>query len=383
MPLPVDDEVCSADLHGRLSALGERLRLLLGSRLSDETARVLFDELGELPLSVVEASANGLMDPVQAAGLTLAANALQCELHDAVADARARTFGRINDGLASLTGIVSPAELVKRAPALLCEVCEFDRALISRVHGSTWVPAAVHVAAGAGDEVNVGLVAAIGTLAIPLTSALIETEMLRRRTSVLVDGTAAARHTFSVLGALSRSRAYVAAPIVIANHVAGFFHADAYSSARMLTAADRVALQTFAGLFGLLYERAAMAERLLQQQQAIRAALSSAASRVAELGPQVGQLVRAEAHAAEDCSHAQVHRTGDPRGAGTLTLREREILGMLATGATNGQIAAALFVSESTVKSHVKRILHKLPAANRAEAVYRYTQVSGEWSRVP
>ncbi len=383
MPLPVDDEVCPADLDGRLSTLGERLRLLLGSRPGDEAARALFDELGELPLSVVEASAHGLMDPVQAAGLTRAANALQCELHDAVADARARTFGRINDGLASLTGIVSPAELVKRAPALLCEVCEFDRALISRVHGSTWVPAAVHVAAGAGDEVNVGLVAAIGTLQIPLTSALIETEMLRRRTPVLVDGTAAARHTFSVLGALSRSRAYVAAPIVIANHVAGFFHADAYSSTRRLTAADRVALQTFADLFGLLYERAAMAERLLQQQQAIRAALSSAASRVAELGPQVGQLVRAEAHAAEDCSHTQVHRTGDPRGAGTLTLREREILGMLATGATNGQIAAALFVSESTVKSHVKRILHKLPAANRAEAVYRYTQVSGERSRVP
>ena len=184
---------------------------------------MLFDELGEVPLSVVEASANHLMDPVQSAGLTRAANALQCELHDAVADARARTFGRINDGLASLTGIVSPAELVERAPALLCEVCEFDRAIISRVHGSTWVPAAVHVAAGAGDEVNVGLVAAIRTLEIPLTSALIETEMLRRRTSVLVDGTAAARHTFSVLGALSRSRAYVAAPIVIANHVAGFF----------------------------------------------------------------------------------------------------------------------------------------------------------------
>ena len=67
MPLPVDDEVCSADLDGRLSALGERLRLLLGSRPGDEAARVLFDELGELPLSVVEASANRLMDPVQAA----------------------------------------------------------------------------------------------------------------------------------------------------------------------------------------------------------------------------------------------------------------------------------------------------------------------------
>jgi LuxR family transcriptional regulator, regulator of acetate metabolism len=382
MPLPVDDEVCSADLDGRLNALGERLRLLLGSRLSDEAARVLFDELGELPLSVVEASANRLVDPVQASELTRAANALQSELRDAVVDGHARMFGRINDGLASLAGTVSPAELMERAPALLCEVCEFDRAMISVVRGSTWVPAAVHVAAGAVDEVNVGLVAAIGTLEIPLTSALIETEMLRRRTSVLVDGTAVARHTFSVLAALSRSRAYVAAPIVIANHVAGFFHADAYSSARMLTAADRVALHTFADLFGLLYERTAMAERLLQQQQAIHAALSSAASRVAEVGPQVGQLVRADAHAAEDWPHPQAHRTGDLREVGTLTSREWKILGMLATGATNGQIAAALVVSESTVKSHVKRILHKLPAANRAEAVYRYTQVSDERSRV-
>jgi len=51
--------------------------------------------------------------------------------------------------------------------------------------------------------------------------------------------------------------------------------------------------------------------------------------------------------------------------------------------AAEGQIAAALVVSESTVKSHVKRILRKLPAANRAEAVYRYTQLSDERSRVP
>jgi DNA-binding NarL/FixJ family response regulator len=110
--------------------------------------------------------------------------------------------------------------------------------------------------------------------------------------------------------------------------------------------------------------------------------LSSAASRVAELGPQVGRLVRAEIQVTENCSHTQPHQKGDLRETGTLTSREWEILGLLATGATNGQIAAALFVSESTVKSHVKRILHKLPAANRAEAVYRYTQMSGERSPV-
>ena len=93
--------------------------------------------------------------------------------------------------------------------------------------------------------------------------------------------------------------------------------------------------------------------------------------------------MRADAHAAEDWPPTQAHRTGDLREAGTLTSREWEILGLLATGASNGQIATALVVSESTVKSHVKRILHKLPAANRAEAVYRYTQLSDERSRVP
>jgi DNA-binding CsgD family transcriptional regulator len=243
------------------------------------------------------------------------------------------------------------------------------------------MPAAVHVAAGADDELNIALVAAIRTVEIPLTSSLIETEMLRRRASVLIDGRAVARHTSGSLATLSRSRAYVAAPIVVADRVAGFLHADAYSSGRPLTAADRVALQAFADLFGLLYERASMAERLLTQQQTIHAALSSAASGVAELGSQVGPLVRAELRAAEADADAGARREGGWPEADKLTSREREILGLLATGATNSQIAAALVVSESTVKSHVKRILHKLPAANRAEAVYRYTQLSGNRSR--
>src|ERR1700686_4715176 len=82
MPPTVVDEVRPADLDGRVSALGVRLRLLLGSRPSDVAAQVLFDELGELPLSVVEASATRLVGPAQASGLMRAATALQRELHD-------------------------------------------------------------------------------------------------------------------------------------------------------------------------------------------------------------------------------------------------------------------------------------------------------------
>jgi DNA-binding NarL/FixJ family response regulator len=55
-----------------------------------------------------------------------------------------------------------------------------------------------------------------------------------------------------------------------------------------------------------------------------------------------------------------------------LTRREADVLRHVALGETNAQIAHRLFVSEGTVKSHVKHILRKLGAANRAEAVSRY-----------
>jgi DNA-binding CsgD family transcriptional regulator len=378
VPLPVVHEVGSTDLAGRFGELGRQLRLLLGSSPNDDVASsALFDALGELPLSVAEAWARRLVDSARAVELVEAANALQGVLHDGVLGAHARTIRQINEAMVVLARSASPVELLRRAPALLCEACGFDRALISCVRGSTWVPAALHVAVAADDEVNVALAAAIGTLEIPLTSSLIETDVLRRRSSIVVDDAA----TDHPLVELSRARAYVAAPIVITESVAGFLHADVCSSPRRLTSADRVSLQTFAEMFGLLYERAAMAERLVQQQQAIHSALSSAATSVAELGPHVGQLVRDEFHASAAPTHTATREVWDRRDSRRLTPREWEILGLLATGAANGQIAAMLVVSESTIKSHVKRILRKLPAANRAEAVYRYTRMTGQRSR--
>ena len=64
-------------------------------------------------------------------------------------------------------------------------------------------------------------------------------------------------------------------------------------------------------------------------------------------------------------------RTIDPDST-PLTGREREVIQLVSTGATNQEIAGALVISESTVKSHVKHILRKLGAANRAEAVSRH-----------
>lgn len=58
-----------------------------------------------------------------------------------------------------------------------------------------------------------------------------------------------------------------------------------------------------------------------------------------------------------------------------LTVREKEILGLVAKGLSNKEISAALDISEHTVKNHLKNILQKLHLENRVQlARYAYEQ---------
>jgi DNA-binding NarL/FixJ family response regulator len=61
-------------------------------------------------------------------------------------------------------------------------------------------------------------------------------------------------------------------------------------------------------------------------------------------------------------------RTGPEPTAGGLTLREVEVLRLVAEGRTDQEIADALFVARRTVTSHVSNILAKLDAETRAAA---------------
>jgi DNA-binding NarL/FixJ family response regulator len=75
----------------------------------------------------------------------------------------------------------------------------------------------------------------------------------------------------------------------------------------------------------------------------------------------------------------QVLRAVNPEQTGSadndLSSWEMEVLQCLAKGLTIAQIAGVLYISENTVKTHVRHILEKLEASNRAEAVSKAMQL--------
>lgn len=80
-------------------------------------------------------------------------------------------------------------------------------------------------------------------------------------------------------------------------------------------------------------------------------------------------LVSPRSFAAADLAEA-MRRRMSPRGP-QLTQRESEVLRLLARGFSVSGIARAIFVSDSTAKTHISKIYEKLGASNRADAIMK------------
>jgi DNA-binding NarL/FixJ family response regulator len=110
-----------------------------------------------------------------------------------------------------------------------------------------------------------------------------------------------------------------------------------------------------AGASGFLLKRTAPEELL--------AAIHTVAAGDSLLSPSVTRTV------IERLASQPTPQIGPGRLLDELTPREREVLELVARGLSNGEIAAELVIEESTVKTHVKRILMKLRLRDRIQAV--------------
>jgi DNA-binding NarL/FixJ family response regulator len=103
---------------------------------------------------------------------------------------------------------------------------------------------------------------------------------------------------------------------------------------------------------------------------AIRAALSGEAPLSRTMTAQLVDAFRRQASPKEG-SELALHLPSERR----LTRREWEVLGRIAEGVTNREVAGELCLSVETVRTHVSNILAKLDAPNRAAAAAKYQQL--------
>jgi DNA-binding CsgD family transcriptional regulator len=283
---------------------------------------------------------------------------------------------RVRMAIRELREISSLRLLVDATPAAVCRL-GFDRAMVSRIEDSTWVVERFYSEKESAwaDEIN----EIAQRTPQQLSPALFEADIVRRRMPLLV---AQAQHEARVSPALAqatKSESYVAAPIMPDGRVIGFLHADRYFQGRPVSRFDLELLSQFADQFGQILERTLLLERLDSLRSSV-ATLTDVLNgtvtdcRSAEIDMSVS-APSSPANVAQPLSAASTAvRSVHPTPDSVLTSREVEVLRLMAAGDTNGRIATRLVISEGTVKSHVKHILRKLNAANRAEAVCRWLQ---------
>ena len=285
-----------------------------------------------------------------------------------------QSLGALIDALAELRQQQTADAVFDMAPRLLCETKTFTRVLASRIESSVWLPQTLFTRTESG-EVMVEFDGVIEALRINLASPLVEAEVVRRRLPALVSGVQDEPRTHQPLVERTGTREYVVAPIITDGLVVGLLHADRPGHGAELSDSDRDLLRMFADGVGVCIERAALIERAERQQNILAemwAAVSDSAPAL-NAAPEL-QLGAGSAgsQTAGGRGRIRAERPRESARLARLTSREREVLELLASGATNAQLADRLTVAESTVKSHVKHILHKLEAANRAAAISCY-----------
>lgn len=363
---PLAAGTADRDSYGRSRELAA-LRGRSDGERSDET--VLTSSLAELSSRLRhELIVAGSREPLRLCNAIIELS----ERRDELLERRRDGCDAVQTALSRLRGTDSVDAVMARATAAVCEWCGFDRAMLSRVEDSRVAVQSVCIPRDPAfaDEV----LTFSETVGPKLDHSVLETEMVRRRRPILVLDAQHHPRVNRAFAALTRSTAYVAAPIMSEGHVIGCLHADLYYSAREPDEVDRDLLFAFAKGLGSAVGRATLRERLRRERSHVSHPVASTeALRGDDAQARVETFPDNERRAATGADPPTLYSNQPTE---PLTPREREVLELVAQGATNGVIGDRLVISAATVKSHVGHILRKLNAGNRAEAVSRYLQAS-------
>ncbi|MFV9427079.1 LuxR C-terminal-related transcriptional regulator [Rhodococcus aetherivorans] len=294
-------------------------------------------------------------------------------LHEAQLAQHTAGFKVVRDALACLHGVNSVAELIEGTPAAVC-LLGFDRAILSRVDESSWIPENFYFV---GDPQWAAEVRVIGhENPLPLGPGLIESESARRKVPLIATNVLQSPHVHRQIADATLSRSYAVAPVMPEGRVAGFLHADCYFQRRNMEQFDLEMLSMFTEGFGYALQRASLLDRMAKLKSAVNSLANGISSVVEESsGFELGSSGFYRERPEITSGRIGDFPVGQAEGELPPTRREQEVLRLMAAGETNAGIASQLFISEGTVKSHVKQILRKLGAANRAQAVSRWSKI--------
>ncbi|NEW26620.1 LuxR C-terminal-related transcriptional regulator [Nocardia cyriacigeorgica] len=350
------------ELKATIAEIAEHAHAVLDRDPADE--RMAVGDLNELWEAVTaqalrEADSGGtspgrLADLIELLDRIRAAEAMQTRIRQ---QNRTRRLSKVHAALTEVSSATTVDSLLTGVPEAVCRL-GFDRALVSTVDG-VW---RLHTMFVVRDPRWAADIVAVGRENPPiLDHGIVENDTVVDARAVLVHEVQDNPRVNRPLAEITKSSSYGIAPLIVDGEVVGLVHGDCYHQQRVLDEVDQLVLSSFAQ--GLSQHLARVS--VLEEVSAIRAQLDGL-GRWRSPAPAVAESVA-------------VSRDDDS----VLTRREVQIVRLLAAGDSNAKIARRLTISEGTVKTHITRVLRKLGAANRAEAVSIWLRNSGSTGPLP